>query len=65
MSVPPNWKIGLVVFLVSGAGTVVGMRLHEEISAPRLHWGVESHPNSLSGKSFQVIETIPPFEWKS
>lgn len=65
MPIPLDWKLCLVVFVFSAAGAVVGMWLHEDMSAPRLHLGRESRPDSLSGKNFQVIETIPPFEWKS
>lgn len=65
MVIPLSLKLYLVIFLFSALGAVVGMRINEGMSAPHLYLGGESRPDSLSGRNFRVIETIPPFEWKS
>ena len=65
MSVPFSWKLFIAACLRTTIGTYGGMYLYYE--GPTLWLGsmptVEVVP--LPVPSFRVIETIPPFEWRS
>jgi hypothetical protein len=65
MVIPLNWKLFVVVFLSSVAGNIVGSLLFERLPAARWEVIKETCPDGHSGREFFVIETLPPFEWKS
>jgi len=65
MVVPLSWKLCLAVFLSTVAGNVVGSYLYDRNPAPQLGLAGETRLNGLSERHFPVIETIPPFVWKS